>query len=303
MAMTRSSRTHAERRRRARRDAGCATARSRGAPADDNGLTAEQSLLVDCWVALVGAVMAVHALGALVYGRLSVFVLDGFADLHGSAAVCAAVAEVALVVAMACHRAADGTRIGRRWPERLYTVRLWAYLAVPVLACVAFVLTWVHRPRLTLSYPVVWPGLAPRSEWLLAPLPWTWRGLLPVAHDRVQFWLLLGAFVALGIGALCVSGSRKAPRAGLAFFGMAFVAAGFWSLGGAVYHYAAARGLANLHDAPLAALLQARPGMHNADTLLWNLTAATLTCGGVLFLAAAVALPQRALERAFAGVR
>lgn len=296
-------RKKSDRRRVLRAAAGRKAARSAAPLASGNRLSPEQALLVDCWTGVVALAMVVHALGALVYGRLSVFVLDGFADLHGRAALCGAAAEIALVCGVLAHRMADGTHTGRRWPEALYRVRLWAYWSALALACVAAVLAWVDRPRIAVQFPVQWAGLAPQSDWLLSPLPWVWPWLLPMAQDRVQFWLLFGAFGALAVGALCVSGTQKKPRAGLGFFGMAFVGAGFWSLGGALYHYVAARGLAQqVQDAALAAMLQARPGQHNADTLLWYLSAGSLTLAGVLFLATAVSLPQDRLDRAFAGV-
>lgn len=304
MASTRRHSAKKHDRRRATRAAGRSGQRSAAPQARDPGPSPEQGLLTDCWTAVVCFAMVVHALGALVYGRLSVFVLDGFADLHGRAALCGAAAEIALVCGVLAHRAAGSTQLGQRWPGPLYRVRLSAYLGALLLAGVAAVLAWVDRPRIAVQFPVRWPGLAPQSDWLLSPLPWVWQWLLPVAQDRVQFWLLFGAFAALAAGALCVSGTQKKPRAGLALFGMAFVGAGFWSLGGAVYHYVAARGLAQqVQDAALAAVLQARPGQHNADTLLWYLSSASLTLAGVLFLATAVSLPGDRLDRAFAGVR
>ncbi len=254
--------------------------------------TYEQLLLMLCAVVLLVGVMAVHALGALVYGQLSLFVLVGFVDLRGRTAVCAGAAEMAFVLGAALQFASGYRGFGERALSRLQTLRLSAYVLVIPLALVAVVLRWIDKPRIELKYPLGWPGLAPQSEWLLTPLPWVWQDILPVAHDRVGPWLLLAAMATGFVGVWCFAAANKKPRLGLVFLGLASVTGGFWSLGGAAYHYVAGRGLANVHDAELAALLQARPGLYNADTLLWLLGAGSLTMAGALLLASAVFLPK-----------
>ena len=247
----------------------------------------EQRFLLACALAVVLGAMAIHAVGALAYGQLSIFVVDGFAEIRGRAALCAAAAELALVLAVALHCAAGYRGAGARWLKGLVALRGAGYILAALLAVAAFVLTLLDRPRFTLAFPVLWPGLAPQSEWLLTPLPWAWHWLLPLASDQMRPWLLLCALATGAVGGWCFFGAHQKPRAGLALLGSAAVSLGFWSLGGAAYHYVAGRGLAKVPDAALAALFQARPGLYNADTLHWLLGGCALTLAGVLFIAAA----------------
>ena len=249
--------------------------------------TSELRLLAASALALVLGAMAVHAVGALAYGQLSLFVVDGFAEIRGRAVICAAAAELVLVLTVALHCAAGYRGAGARWLQGPAAWRGAGYLLAVLLAVAVFVLTLMDRPRFTLDYPVVWPGLAPQSEWLLTPLPWTWHWLLPLASDQMRPWLLLCALATGAVGGWCFFGAHQKPRAGLALLGSAAVSLGFWSLGGAAYHYVAGRGLAKVPDAALAALFQARPGLYNADTLHWLLGGCALTLAGVLFIAAA----------------
>jgi hypothetical protein len=260
----------------------------------------EQQFLRSCAVALLAGTVALHALGALVYGQLSVFVLEGFVDLRGRVAVCGAIAEAALAAGLALQLVSGQWREGMTaaWSHRLLVGRASAYILSAVLVPVTFVLSMVDRPRFSMDLPPQrWPGLAAQSEWLLAPLPWAWHWLLPVASDRLQGWLLAGAVVAGCLGVWCTAGTTKRWRAGYAFYGLALVLTGFWALGGAVYHYVAGRGLIAVQEAALVTLLQARPGWYNADTLLWLLSAGSFTLAGVLFIAGAAYIPSAALAR------
>ncbi|KRD42409.1 hypothetical protein ASE52_22465 [Acidovorax sp. Root275] len=251
------------------------------------------------WALLAGTV-ALHALGAFVYGQLSVFVLEGFADLRGRVAVCGAIAEAALAVGLASH-VVDSRRpsgAAGEWSSRLLTWRGSAYILFAVLIPVTFVLAMVDRPRFSMDLPPQrWPGLAAPSEWLLTPLPWAWHWLLPVASDRIQGLSVAAAVLAGCLGVWCTAGSTKRWRTGYAFYGLACVLTGFWALGGAVYHYTAGRGLIAVQEPALVALLQARPGWYNADTLLWLLSAGSFTLAGVLFIAGAAYVPSAALAR------
>ncbi|CAN7213061.1 hypothetical protein [Acidovorax sp. Leaf78] len=251
------------------------------------------------WALLAGT-LALHALGALVYGQLSVFVLEGFADLRGRVAVCGAIAEAALAVGLASH-VVDSRRPGSAaggWSSRLLTWRGSAYILFAVLIPVTFVLSMVDRPRFSMDLPPQrWPGLGPQSEWLLTPLPWAWHWVLPVASDRFQVLSLAGAVLAGCLGVWCTAGATKRWRTGYAFYGAALVLTGFWALGGALYHYTAGRGLIAVQEPLMVALLKARPGWYNADTLLWLLSGGFFTLAGVLFIAGAVYVPSAALAR------
>ncbi|BEP95050.1 hypothetical protein GmRootA79_34340 [Acidovorax sp. A79] len=299
MATPRKHPKKSDRRRQLRAEA--RTRAARGWARSDGPVTVpEQQFLRSCAVALLAGTVALHALGALIYGQLSIFVLEGFADLRGRVAVCAAVAEAALVAGLALHLI-DGHRRGRTtaaWSHRLLVWRASAYILFAVLVPVTFVLWMVDRPRFSMDLPAQrWPGLAAQSEWLLAPLPWAWHWLLPVASDRLQAWLVAGAVLAGCLGVWCTAGSTKRWRTGYAFYGLALVLTGFWALGGAVYHYTAGRGLIAVQEAAMVALLQARPGWYNADTLLWLLSAGSFTLAGVLFIAGAAYIPAAALAR------
>lgn len=254
------------------------------------------------WALLAGT-LALHALGALVYGQLSVFVLEGFADLRGRVAVCGAIAEAALAAGIASQLLSGQRRDGTAapWAYRLLVGRASAYILFAVLVPVTFVLTMVDRPRFSMDLPPQrWPGLGSQSEWLLTPLPWAWHWLLPVASNLIQGWSVAAAVLAGCLGVWCTAGSTKRWRTGYAFYGLALVLTGFWALGGAVYHYSAGRGLIAAQEPALAALLQARPGWYNADTLLWLLSAGSFTLAGVLFIAGAAYVPAAALARTWA---
>lgn len=288
-----------DRRRQLRSEARARAARG-GAGSDGRVTVPEQQFLRSCAVALLAGTVALHALGALVYGQLSVFVLEGFADLRGRVAVCGAIAEVALAAGLASHLIGGHRQGGATtaWAHRLLVGRASAYILFAVLVPVTFVLAMVDRPRFSMDLPPQrWPGLAAQSEWLLAPLPWAWHWLLPVASDRLQGWLVAGAVAAGCLGVWCTAGSTKRWRTGYAFYGLALVLTGFWALGGAVYHYTAGRGLIAAQEPALAALLQARPGWYNADTLLWLLSGGFFTLAGVLFIAGAAYVPAAALAR------
>ena len=270
---------------------------------DWDALAPEQRFLNSCGFALALATIAAHALGGLVYGQLSLFVVVGLADLQGGVAAACAGAELALAAAWGTHlllrhrhgMGAAGRRVARHLPQW----RRRAYAAAALLACATVLLWLVAALRLWRSL-AAWPGLAPHSEWLLAPLPWAWHWLLPAARDALQVWWIVGAVVAMCIGAWCFSGSRTSPRAGLACIGAALASIGFWALGGAAYHYAAVRSLApGVHDAALALARQSRPGHYNADTFLWWLSGASLMLLGALFIAGAARIPSAALARSF----
>lgn len=301
MASPRKPSKKNDRRRQLRADAQARTTRGWVGPTGP-ATVPEQQFLRSCALALFAGTVALHALGALVYGQLSVFVLEGFADLRGRVAVCGAVAELALAAALASQLIDRDQRGGATagWSRRLLVARASGYILFAVLVPVTFVLSMVDRPRFSMDLPAQrWPGLAPQSEWLLTPLPWAWKWLLPTASDRLQGWWLAGAVLAFCLGVWCTAGTTKRWRTGYAFYGVALVLTGFWALGGAVYHYAAGRGLIAVQEAAMVALLQARPGWYNADTLLWLLSAGSFTLAGVLFIAAAAYIPSAALARSW----
>lgn len=299
MASPRNPSKKNDRRSQLRAEARARAARG-GAHSAGPVIAPEQQFLRTCAVALFAGTVALHALGALMYGQLSVFVLEGFADLRGRVAVCGAVAELALVAALGLNLIDRHKRAGTTAVEshRLLVGQVSAYILFFVLAAVTFVLSMVDKPRFSMDLPPQrWPGLGPQSEWLLTPLPWAWHWLLPAASDRLQGWWLAGAVLAFCLGVWCTAGTTKRWRTGYAFYGIALVLTGFWALGGAVYHYTAGRGMIAVQEAAMVALLQARPGWYNADTFLWLLSGGSFTLAGVLFIAGAAYVPSAALAR------
>ncbi|MBV7542263.1 hypothetical protein [Acidovorax sp. sic0104] len=299
MAPPRKPNKKNDRRSQLRAEARARAARG-GVGSDGPERSPEQHFLRSCAWALLAGTVALHALGALVYGQLSVFMLEGFADLRGRVAVCGAIAEAALAAGLMLHLI-DRQRLGRttaEWSHRMLVGRASAYVLSAVLVPVTFVLAMVDKPRISMDLPLQrWPGLGPQSEWLLAPLPWAWHWLLPVASDRFQGLSVVGALLAGCLGVWCTAGTTKRWRTGYAFYGLACVLTGFWALGGAVYHYTAGRGLIAVQEPVMVALLQARPGWYNADTLLWLLSGGVFTLAGALFIAGAVYVPSAALAR------
>lgn len=259
-------------------------------------LATEWRFMSSCGLALIVGTMLLHGLGGVVYGQLTVFMFEGFEDLPGWVAVWGAASVWCLAAAWATYL------VGRHWPamgaERW---RLRAYLGTAVLAGITLLLWLLSTPGMWGSLGV-WPGLAPQSEWLLAPLPWAWEWLLPVARDDLQPWWMGAAVVVGGLSAwlLCV-GQR--PRAGLACMGLALIFIGLWALGGAAYHYVAGQGLAGVAEEVAALNLQSHPGQRNADTFLWLLCAWFLLALGALLMAGALHTPLAALQRSQQNLR
>lgn len=258
-----------------------------------DALAPEQRWLNSCGLALVVGTMVLHGLGGVVHGQLSVFLFEGFEDLPGWVAVWGAASVWCLAAAWATYLA------GRHLPSwgtvRCARWRLRAYLAAGALAGITLLLWLLSTPGMWGSLGI-WPGLAPRSEWLLAPLPWAWPWVLPAANDSVQPWWLGTAAVGMALG-LWFFGAGKRPRAGLACIGVGLLAIGLWALGGAAYHYVAGRGLAGVVEEVAALNLQSHPGQRNADTFLWLLSAWFLLALGALLMAGALHIPSAALQR------
>jgi hypothetical protein len=258
-----------------------------------DALAPEQRFLNSCGLALVVGTLVLHGLGGVVHGQLSLFLFEGFEDLHGWVAVWGAASVWCLAAAWATYLA--GRHLPAWGPLRCARWRLRAYLASGVLAGISLLLWLLGTPGMWGSLGA-WPGLAPRSEWLLAPLPWAWPWVLPVGSDGVQPWCLGAAALGVVCG-LWFFGAGKQPRAGLACLGLALLAIGLWALGGAAFHYVAGRGLAGVVEEVAALNLQSHPGQRNADTFLWLLSAWFLLALGALVMAGALHIPQAALQR------
>lgn len=246
-----------------------------------------------CGLALVVGTLLLYGLGGVVYGQLTVFMFEGFEDLPGGVAVCGAASVWCLAAAWATCLA------GRHWPamasERCQRWRLRAYAATAVLAGITLLLWLLSAPGMWGALGA-WPGLAPQSGWLLAPLPWAWEWVLALARDDLQLWWLCGAAVVGGLSAWCLCVGRR-PRAGLACMALALIFIGLWALGGAAYHYVASRGLAGVVEEVAALNLQSHPGQRNADTFLWLLSAWFLLALGAVLMAGALHIPSAALQR------
>ncbi|EJE54406.1 hypothetical protein PMI14_00702 [Acidovorax sp. CF316] len=244
-------------------------------------------------LALVVGTMLLYGLGGMVYGQLTVFMFEGFEDLPGWVAVGGTASAWCLAAAWSSYLA------GRHWPamasERCQRWRLRAYAATAVLAGITLLLWLLSAPGMWGALGA-WPGLAPQSEWLLAPLPWAWEWVLPLARDDLPPWWTGTAVVVGGLSAWFFFVGHR-PRAGLACMGLALMFVGMWALGGAVYHYVAGRGLAGVLEEVAALNLQSHPGQRNADTFLWLLMAWFLLALGALLMAWASHIPSAALQR------
>lgn len=258
-----------------------------------DALAPERRFLGSCGLALIVGTMLLHGLGGVVYGQLTVFMFEGFEDLPGWVAVCGAASVWCLAAGWAAYL------VARHWPamgsERCERWRLRAYAATAVLAAITLLLWLLSAPGMWGAMGA-WPGLAPQSEWLLAPLPWAWEWVLPAARDELQVWWLCGAVVVGGLSAWLLFVGRR-PRAGLACMALALIAIGLWALGGAAYHYVASRGLAGVVEEVAALNLQSHPGQRNADTFLQLLCAWFLLALGGLIMAGALHTPLAELLR------
>lgn len=254
-----------------------------------HALTPAQQLLNSCALALFAGVSLMYGMGGILYGQMPLFVLFGFVDLRGWIALPAALSAwllAAVCVASLVHRHAPSAIE----PLRLMRWRRGCVRASVVLAGVAALLLllvevgvvpWLGR----------WGGLAPRSEWLLTPLPWAWPWAMGAARDDLHGWLLGFALVALVLGGWFLD-KGKLPRTGILLLGLVALAAGVWALGGAVHHYVAGHGLTPVVDAAALRSLQSTPGPHNANIFLWLLSAWTLFASAVLLIYGALAATQ-----------
>ena len=248
-------------------------------------LTAEQQFFNSCGLALVVGTLLLYGLGGAVYGRLPVFLAVGFEELPGWVAVWGGASAWCLAAAWATHLA--DRHLPRLDPLRMARWRWRAYAACAALLCVCVPL-WVLGLLGVWGSLGLWQGFAPRSEWLLAPLPWAWPWMLSAARDDLHPWLLGTLLVGTCMALWCFR-AQKHPRAGLFLMGLVLLAVGLWALGGAAYHYVAGRGLAGgVADAVAVLALQSRPGPRNADTFLWLLSAWFLLALGSLVTAGAL---------------
>lgn len=278
---------------------GKGVARALAWQSDWEALAPEQRFLNSCGLALVVGCMVLHGLGGVVYGQLPVFLLEGFEDLPGWVAVWGSASLWCLAAAWATHMA--GRHLPAWGAQRCARWRLRAYLASGTLAAISLLLWLLSTPGMWGALGV-WPGAAPRSEWLLTPLPWAWPWVLPVASDGLQPWWLGSVGLGISLG-LWFFGAGKRPRAGLACMGIAVLAIGMWALGGAAYHYVAGRGLAGVVEEVAALNLQSHPGQRNADTFLWLLCSWFLLALGALLMAGALHIPSAALQRSQQNLR
>lgn len=126
-------------------------------------------------------------------------------------------------------------------------------------------------------------GMAPRSEWLLWPLPHVWRWLLPLSRDYIVTALALmgGALIALS----AALEKFKVRGAWVPVGVVVPILVALASLGSAAYDFAVARGLGTLRDADVVQALATDPGRHNAYTFisLWTaiacFTTVPILCG------------------------
>lgn len=218
--------------------------------------------------------MLVYALSGAVFGHLPFFLPDGFALLQGTAAWLGAAGTTALALAWAT------PLVQRRWssasPDTCTTFRYICYVGMATCWCLSVIAEVFGVPP-----GLRWSGLAPASEWLLAPLPWVWRELLGLTSPKVTEKLFFFGGVAIAFALLFIKGT-KWPRGALFFMGAAACIAGFYFLGDAAFDYGAARGLPGV-SAAYVNELKVNPGHYNAwNFLSWLGALACLVHGAIM---------------------
>jgi|GEM_PF-821624 len=246
---------------------------------------AQQRFFNSTGLGLTVVVMLAYALSGVLFGYLPVFVLEGFAVLQGMAAWLGAAGTTLLALGWATHL------VQRHWatasPAACTTFRHICYVAVATCVCV-IVLAEVSGGALS---KLRWSGLAPRSEWLFAPLPWLWHELQPLGSDKVTGRLFIAGGATFALAFLFLKGF-KWPRVFMFFLGATACIAGFYFLGDAALDYGAARGLPGASP-DYAKELTTNPGRYNAWNFLSWLGALACLAYGVLMVSISLAVPAR----------
>ncbi|WP_231402440.1 hypothetical protein [Caenimonas aquaedulcis] len=252
-------------------------------------LLPDQRFLNSCGLATFCCVLAAYSVAGILYGQLPFFVLSGFIDLDGIAALLASLGSGAWAAGAASHlwqrhwsgAQTDNCVAFRRACYRVCWIT-WA-LAVVVIVLGFWEVFHLRRP---------W-GVSPSSEWPLAPLPWVWHyGLRFASNGYVVRLLVLGAGAITLF--LLLARLRVLPRVIFALMAAVLALAGSYFIGDASYWYAAARDMGPVSDPDLRAALAANPGLYNAHTFvrLWSgllaLSVSALLLAGAIFLPAQV---------------
>lgn len=242
--------------------------------------SAERRFFNSTGLGMTVAVLLAYALSGVVFGYLPVFVMEGFALLQGTAAWFGAAGTTALALGWAAHL------VQRHWSSAsaaaCTTFRHLCYVAVATCVCV-IVLAEVSGGALA---RLRWSGLAPASEWLLAPLPWVWRELLPLGSSKMTGKLFLTGGAAFALAFFFLKAIER-PRVFIFFLGAAACIAGFYFLGEAALDYGAARGLPGASP-DYAKELNTNPGRYNAWNFLSWLGALACLAYGVLMVSMAL---------------
>jgi hypothetical protein len=253
----------------------------------------EQRLLSSTALAVMSFVLWLYALSGLMFGYLPVFVLDRFLTLQGVPAVLGAVGSAALGFGWSIHL------FERHWStasaERCAALRRTAYqfsgLAWAVAACVLFVM--VALDIHALGRPI---GLAPRAEWMLAPLPSLWRFAVAFSRDAVEVRLFVVGTASV-LGMLLFQKGLPWPRGMMACIGLLLWTVGLLFVGHGAFQYAAARGLGGLILTEVRQAWSSDPGLHNAWTWLAWWGGLCCLAAGTLVLYASLILPRETLAK------
>ncbi|MBI5277480.1 MAG: hypothetical protein HY854_13575 [Burkholderiales bacterium] len=249
-----------------------------------------QRFLNTAALACLATCLAGYAMAGIVFGFLPFFVLEGFAELSGIPALfvslgCAALALVLANAALLMHRyGLSATAEQGRGFRRL--------CAIAGAVCWAIALLAEFGGPPSVVRPI---GLAPRAEWLLAPLPWVWRAFLHLGDDRMLARLLIPAFLAFLL-ALLLQKKLPLPRVALGLYGLVFSLVAMPFLGNASYSYAAARNLGGLGSPERMAELQQVPGLYNAWTFCAWWAGMTGLFLSAVVIAASFLLPPHAMR-------
>ena len=225
----------------------------------------EQRFVNSAGLAALVLLLALYALCGLVFGVLPVFVLEGFMPMQGVLAVAGAVGSAALAFGWGTHL------VQRHWStasthrsEALRQASYWisgAGLALAAVSVVAVLVADLHF----LARPL---GLAPKAEWMLAPLPWLWPPAVVFARDAFVIRLIVAG--AIFVVLFLLFHKLGWTRCKMVFLGLVLWTAGLYFIGDGAYLYAAARALGGLRVPPLEQALLARTREALTASVQWE---------------------------------
>lgn len=225
----------------------------------------DRRLLTGLAFAFAVPILMAYGAAGFVYGHLEMLTPLGFISLHGASAWLAAMASFSLAIFTV-----RGLFVSPQHRPRARSLQI-KLLLLAVIATLCALIFSAFQSSSTSAF--TGPGIAPRSEWLLLPLPYVWRWLLPLSRDFMgsAFFLVGGVVVVFSV----VLDRSRVRGAWMPVGAVVPLLVAFAYLGSAAYDYAAARGLGALHDTDAMQAFAANPGRHNVHTFISLWTAIT----------------------------